>query len=519
MFFFLVCFFISNNSFSRIIINPLQFDCTAEQVVQSSSTPSIDLIESILLKNNPKSVNELLSYLPDDLRENYMLVYESGGLQSSSLQLPRVILTDKSTNFYLAFSGFEKGREADNEVEMIETYGKKKAVFAKVLFQTDENLKPKLIRDPVICKTCHAIDPKRSESGFIFDAYPHWPGVIGSSDNGEMEIEGADAGTGRIRTNEFEVNTLNDFKTLAPNHNRYKYLNHLNEKSIRSFQVINTNFAGYVGQFINKRIYSELENNKSLDEVVKINDFLISTMNPKLFSTDIKDELTLKFVSNYKSLEEEYNLLLKRFAEPLYEKTINEISSFGTLKDKENASIYKISYEGKLYSPKDPFLGVVTFGANQSLKQTNLAIKFLKNENLIPTSIFQSTLLSREELGTDFAGDPAQWFLEKSMTALSCRPVNTRSFEEWKECIPNLFWLSKESLDQYPQVKTLLDNIQKRWASNFFSIKYRSEGFSWINWIPTADQLNELESYPAFNREFIHKLRLGSFEKNKERGY
>jgi hypothetical protein len=120
-----------------------------------------------LLKHNPQtgrpvdSVAELVPLLPDELRRNFTLVYDSRSPFKASItpQLPRVILFTDDARLVLTFIGDDQAPGAD----LLET------------MSFDDEQAKFVMAAGAKCERCHGADPRP-----IFDSYPHWPGFYGS---------------------------------------------------------------------------------------------------------------------------------------------------------------------------------------------------------------------------------------------------------------------------------------------------------------------------------------------------
>jgi hypothetical protein len=136
-----------------------------------------------LLKHNPQtgrpvdSVAELVPLLPDELRRNFTLVYDSRSPFKASItpQLPRVILFTDDARLVLTFIGDDQAPGADLLETMSFDDEQAKFVMSAHLLPAAERRAWRPSAADAKCERCHGADPRP-----IFDSYPHWPGFYGS---------------------------------------------------------------------------------------------------------------------------------------------------------------------------------------------------------------------------------------------------------------------------------------------------------------------------------------------------
>ena len=136
-----------------------------------------------LLKHNPQtgrpvdSVAELVPLLPDELRKNFTLVYDSRSPFKASItpQLPRVILFTDDGRLVLTFIGDDQAPGADLLETMSFDDEQAKFVLNAYLLPAAERRAWRPSAADAKCERCHGADPRP-----IFDSYPLWPGFYGS---------------------------------------------------------------------------------------------------------------------------------------------------------------------------------------------------------------------------------------------------------------------------------------------------------------------------------------------------
>jgi hypothetical protein len=129
-----------------------------------------ETILEIVRKNHVKTVDQLVPLLPEDLRKNFSLVYDSRNtVQHASFQKPRIILTSSDGGFQLALAG-DEAAGGGNLVEMITQQPSGKFQFSSLSFAEGVATHDP---SPASCVGCHKGRP-------IWATYPRWAGVYGS---------------------------------------------------------------------------------------------------------------------------------------------------------------------------------------------------------------------------------------------------------------------------------------------------------------------------------------------------
>lgn len=199
-------------------------------------------------QNKIKSIDELLPHLDSSLLSNYMLPYSSNSPQKSSLEKPRVILTNEKSDFTLAFEGDPKS-PSGQVLEIVERNSKNKQLeFSKIDFNQPSS--SMYSHKDSSCIACHGKKLKNGKihMNYIWDSYPDWVGIYGSSHNGSSNRTRYGASSNTIP--EFEQNAFLKFQTTAKKNSRYKLLlgidkisvedlAHLNSEQTRVFRKIN----------------------------------------------------------------------------------------------------------------------------------------------------------------------------------------------------------------------------------------------------------------------------------------
>jgi hypothetical protein len=160
-------------TFSRLVIGAT--DPIAEPV-------SLDKVLGYLQANpDVRSIDSLLSALPETFRSNYTLVHKSNSLQIASPELPRAIVFGTDASFVVAFNGDPKADRYDT-LEMIQFHADQAAFeFREIRFpeSADSPGAPTVSeKNPALCVTCHQSDLRPN-----WEHYSTWPGAFASDDD------------------------------------------------------------------------------------------------------------------------------------------------------------------------------------------------------------------------------------------------------------------------------------------------------------------------------------------------
>lgn len=181
--------------------------------------------------NNIASVEQLMQRLPESLRSQFTLVYDTRNTaQFASKELPRVILFSNDGRFYMSVAG-SRDVKGGNTVEMISQRANGRYSFSNIVFEEGRST---FTADPPICASCHGRTPRP-----IWDGYPRWPGSYGS-DHSAIKTRKPDLKTEReyIRQS-VEYKALDDFHSADTlSHGRYSSLARLPATDTRGMYQI-----------------------------------------------------------------------------------------------------------------------------------------------------------------------------------------------------------------------------------------------------------------------------------------
>ena len=177
-------------------------------------------IQAWLNSENPHSIEEFLSKLPDDELRNFTLMHDSKSLQQASAQSPRAILYGDDGQWVIAFNGDSSQGGGDTVEMMIRDESTHSYGFHELSFRDGH---PVLKLNSRRCELCHGI-PTRP----IWDHYQEWTGAYGEHDD---------------QFSQTELDAMAKFIAAAPVHPRYRYLKDL-EKGYH-FEHEGILYAGY----------------------------------------------------------------------------------------------------------------------------------------------------------------------------------------------------------------------------------------------------------------------------------
>lgn len=186
-------------------------------------------VKDIVVRNDIKTIGDLLSRLPAEYRAEFTLMMKSQSLQGAGINYPRVIMTGTDGRLLMAFNG-DPSQKGYDSLELIQFRDDKARFdFFEIRFPEKDqngralnNLTNAEIskRNPAKCLACHSSDPRPN-----WEHYNKWPGAfMGNDDSDNLEPE---------------FPPLDVYKThmatVFPQHARYKYL----EKAVEGYSKEN----------------------------------------------------------------------------------------------------------------------------------------------------------------------------------------------------------------------------------------------------------------------------------------
>jgi hypothetical protein len=213
---------------------------------ESTHASWIDSYSTLIafLDGNPSSsLVDVLHRLDPEIRKRFQLVYESKSPNPSSLETPRIVLSNSDATLLLGVPGSDQGKRG-NVIEIIQTDPETGVLhFREITFGTGA---AKVDSKPAACIKCHGNPTSelgRSPMRPIWDGYPDWPGVFGSSHNQGAFYDPTKAGSGSFPKLEFEEKAFAQLKVSAQTSPRYSALIGLSEISTEALANHNTAFT------------------------------------------------------------------------------------------------------------------------------------------------------------------------------------------------------------------------------------------------------------------------------------
>lgn len=161
------------------------YGTAGDQVNSPIQKFDIDDLKKLISSQNITSIEELLPKLPSQYLQNYNLIYNSRSLQGASFTNPRVLMFGSNASLIMTFNGSEDQNNFNN-LELMQ-FDKEKRTFNFQDIEFELGKAPKFSKkNPESCLKCHGQDPKP-----IWDNYPFWPGVYGSSEDRLNLAEGS----------------------------------------------------------------------------------------------------------------------------------------------------------------------------------------------------------------------------------------------------------------------------------------------------------------------------------------
>ncbi len=162
-------------------------------------------LKKLIREQDLRSVEDVLPFLPKELRNNFTVQHQGFGLQGATSEKPRIILFGKDGKFILTFNGSNE-QNMGNDLEILEFNEKKNefelhhVAFTPEAVKYDQNLST--------CLSCHTSSAD-SKPFPIWGRYPSWRGSFGS-------LEDRIIGKEKV--------PFENFQRTALSHPRYQHL-------------------------------------------------------------------------------------------------------------------------------------------------------------------------------------------------------------------------------------------------------------------------------------------------------
>lgn len=127
-----------------------------------------------------KSVDDLVQELPQDLKSNFTLVYQSRSLEKESVSghFPRPILFSQKSQLMMAYTTDPNNKNHPQEFQKTQFIQYNEAAATFDFYTLDFNITPARVeKNPSLCYSCH------TNKTPLWDEYDFWAGVVGSDDD------------------------------------------------------------------------------------------------------------------------------------------------------------------------------------------------------------------------------------------------------------------------------------------------------------------------------------------------
>lgn len=229
-----------------------------------------EAIFQLIQDRGVRSVDELLPLLPEEMRSRFSLVTQTRNeVQAASYRSPRIILFSQDGKFLLTVTG-SSNVAGGNTIEMISQQADGSWQPMSGRFEGGRFIPE---RHPTSCQACHG-KPLRP----IWDSYPRWPGVYGSSHGFLRQLPGerievdeyrghrlkSPAGAADNATDEMfrkssrEARELGDFLKQRATADRYRHLIGLSEMSYHELAELNSRLSEALTMRTNQQIAQRL---------------------------------------------------------------------------------------------------------------------------------------------------------------------------------------------------------------------------------------------------------------------
>lgn len=157
------------------------------------------------LAGQVQTIDELLPLLPEELKNQHVLMFHSLSLQEADYQNPRVILYSPKAQFVMTFNGdpSQRGFEALETMRFTRQGGRGRFIFEEIVFEGDLRARRNYLQtqnetgeiafledrsdrtgpNPTTCLTCHRSHPRPN-----WEPYSFWPGAYGQFDDRPFKI-------------------------------------------------------------------------------------------------------------------------------------------------------------------------------------------------------------------------------------------------------------------------------------------------------------------------------------------
>ena len=180
------------------------------------------------------SIDRFLESLPDHLKNQHALMFDSKSVQEASYLRPRVLIFSPAAMIVMSFNGepSQKGYEVLETIRFTRTEGRPRFILEEIVFAEDLGRRESYLRsvneaaqlkalidranrqgpNPPLCLGCHRQDPRPN-----WESYPFWPGAYGQFDDRPFQPKG-DGGARVLHPQTLKVINPSTFNDQAEKH-------------------------------------------------------------------------------------------------------------------------------------------------------------------------------------------------------------------------------------------------------------------------------------------------------------
>ena len=163
--------------------------CVHAEPAQLINIKSFKDLETLLQAKPIKTIDDLLTHLPEKYKNGHTLIYNTQALGQKlvSPERPRILFFGTSGEFMMTVNSHPSGgTPKPGEIEKIETieFAGDRTYLREIEFDGLNSPLSKTIEvNSPKCLTCHGSDPRG-----LWDPYNMWPGVYGSLSRGRIDF-------------------------------------------------------------------------------------------------------------------------------------------------------------------------------------------------------------------------------------------------------------------------------------------------------------------------------------------
>jgi hypothetical protein len=259
----------------------------------AANVSSYEALKKLIENRGIHSVEDLLPRLDRSMRSNFMLVYSSRSSMQATAKVPRIVLSSSSADFILAITGNSE-MAGGQKVEVIE-YDREKNRFQSGAIDFNHQGESRFEKNPTSCLKCHSSSRVANlyDESFhpIWDSYPDWPGVYGTSSRGLV------LGSSSLKPQKSILEQFERFKSDSAKLPRMRNLVGLRHAAEQDLAKINSRFGNRIARLNFKKLADTALHRKNYPEY---KDALLSThLSNEQFVKALPEKDREEFLKNF----------------------------------------------------------------------------------------------------------------------------------------------------------------------------------------------------------------------------